>query len=357
MNIKEIFYELINEAKNGKIIIDGDPHPIGFNTIINDNEQYISNNNISTLEINNIDLFINKLKEYLLLVQAKNRKVYKFLNKETRDYYKFLIANLFINATTEDFKNPLEFIDKEIDFLKDETFNYLNEGIRFQLGNNFKDCQIEIKNEEQSVMMETPHKMTFKFTKLINGKNVEYKLPNISYGIRENSNGEKECYIYSILNKETKESENEDEKQFKKKISRQLYKVNKDVHDSSEESINDVSPSAVISLLIFITLLKKENITNIKAVPYLPLRYLSRDITANSSNEEKRIKLQDRNDHIQANLTNKFIRTFKRVAYHMDSIKIDSYPYEYDEYLNIKLNNDKSKVNNELLDELAQKIK
>ena len=352
MNIKEIFYELIKEAKDGKVIIDEDPFPIGFNTIINDNEQYLSNNNLSTLEINNLDLFLNKLKEYLELVQKKDRQVYGFLKRNPHDYYKFLIAYLFTNATTEDFLKPIEFIDKEIAFLKENTFNYLNEGIKFQLGSNFKNSSIEIKNEDQSVMMETPYKMTFTFTKLIDNKKVSYKLPSISYGIKNN-----ECYIYSILNSENKDADNEDEKYYKKKISRQLYKVNKDVHDESEESINDVSPSAVISLLIFISLLKKENITNIKAVPYLPLRYLSRDLAAQELNEEQRKILQERNDTIQNNLTNKFIRTFKRVAYHMSGIEINSYPYEYDEYLNIKLGNEQTKVNNELLDELSKTIK
>ena len=354
MNIKDIFYELINETKNGQMIIDGDNFPIGFNTIIYDDrktpEKYIGNDNFPTLEINNLNLFFKKLEEYLLLEKDKNRKSYNFLKNKPHEYYKLLIGCLFTNATTEDFRNPISFIDKEIAFLNDTTFNYLNNGISFELGSNFKDSKLEIKNESQSIMMETPYKMTFKFTKIINDKLVSYQLPTISYGIKENDKGEKECYVYSILNSETKESNNEDEKEFKKKISRLLYKVNKNVHDESEESINDVSPSAVIALSIFMSLLKKENITIVKGVPYLPLRYLSRDIMAND------LSKKERNDNIQTNLTNKFIRTFNRVAYHTNGIEINSYPYEYDEYLNVKLNNI-NEINNDLLDEINKKIK
>ena len=36
MNIKEIFFELIKEAKDGKVLIDNDYYYVGFNTNIND---------------------------------------------------------------------------------------------------------------------------------------------------------------------------------------------------------------------------------------------------------------------------------------------------------------------------------
>ena len=82
-NIKNIFYELINEAKDGKVELDNEIFNIKFNTIINDDRNYFNDSKYQSLIIDNIDLFIDKLKEYIdlaaihwlhpvLLLQSKN---------------------------------------------------------------------------------------------------------------------------------------------------------------------------------------------------------------------------------------------------------------------------------------------
>lgn len=157
-------------------------------------------------------------------------------------------------------------------------------------------------------------------------------------------------YIYSIINSKLENNNLE----YNKKIKRELYKINSGVsiNESDEylkyknneidyypENISDVSPSAVLSLSIFMSLLYSKHITNIKVVPYLPIRYLSREIMANSlSNTDKKQELNNRNNFIQSNITDKFIRTFRRVSYHLSGTQIKSYPYELDEYMNINLN-------------------
>ena len=57
-----------------------------------------------------------------------------------------------------------------------------------------------------------------------------------------------------------------------------------------EGNITDVTPSFILSLNIFITLLQNKNITKIKAVPYLPIRYISRELAAESTKEEDKKK-------------------------------------------------------------------
>ena len=112
-----------------------------------------------------------------------------------------------------------------------------------------------------------------------------------------------------------------------------------------EGNITDVTPSFILSLNIFITLLQNKNISKIKAVPYLPIRYLSRDLAAESTKEEDKKKaLLERNNAIQTNPTNKFIRTFRRLAIQNDSLQIETYPYELDEFLTIKLNSRKKEL-------------
>lgn len=359
--MREIFYELIKEAKDGKIIIDSEEWPIGFNTIIYDGNkvlyELINSNNLSTLIIKDFEEFMKKLETYLEVEKDKCRKSIKFYRDPDKNNLKLLMAYLFVNGTVNDFSNPFEFIDRTIEFLKDDTFSYLNDGILVPLGELFLGSNIKIKNTLQSVLMETPNKIEVTFE---NFDGDIYKLPTISYGIKINSKNEKECYVYSILN----DKKNIDSK-FSKKISRLLYKLNKGILETETneyleflegdktyypENISDVSPSSVLSLVIFINLLKKEGIKNLKAVSYLPLRYLSRSLVARDSILKE--NLEKRNDEIQTNITDKFIRTFRRVAYYVEDMQIISYPYELSEFLEIDLGLSKTNSNNELINQV-----
>ena len=74
-NMENIFYELIEEAKDGKVIIDGESWPIAFNTIIfEENKNLTNENNLSTLEIRDKELFFQELEEYINLEKEINRK-------------------------------------------------------------------------------------------------------------------------------------------------------------------------------------------------------------------------------------------------------------------------------------------
>jgi len=355
--MRKIFYELLNEAKDGNVYFENDAWPIGFNSVIVRDGTEIRNfndKNMSTLVIKNEEKFLILLEEYIRLELSKNRKITKFYEDVDKNTIKLIMTYLFVNATTEDFLNPSDLIRRNIDFLNDNTFSDFSNFINISNNNS-----ISIKNSSQSVLMETPNKMEFCFT---DGE-FTYELPSISYGISVNSIGEKKCYIYSCLNPKEKKNLSDNEIKYRKKINRLLYKVNGGVKEAEErddyyfslENISDVSPSAVVSLLIFMLLLKKENITEVKIVPYLPLRYLSRDLAADRVlDEDKKISLKERNDMIQTNITNKLINTIKRVAYHLEGISIDSFPYEYDEFLSISLLNSNNKVvNNEFLNEIS----
>ena len=338
-NMENIFYELIEEAKDGKVIIDGESWPIAFNTIIfEENKNLTNENNLSTLEIRDKELFFQELEEYINLEKEINRKGFN-------NNIKLLMAYLFVNATTEDFSNPIKLIRRNILFLKDNTFKNLNKVINI---NN--DYKIKIVSNLQNVFMETPNKIEISIVH--NKEEFEYRLPTISYGIT-NENDKKECYVYSILNPKNKKDLTEEEIKFNKKINRLLYKINGGVN---EYEIKDVSPSAVLSLLIFFNILEQNNIYNIKAVPYLPLRYLSRDIFALSEDNKERSKeLIDRNNFIQTNITNKFINTFIRVIYHMRSANVTSYPYEEDEFLGVCLKDSKV-INNNFLENITSSL-
>lgn len=106
------------------------------------------------------------------------------------------------------------------------------------------------------------------------------------------------------------------------------------------ENISDVSPSAVLSLSLFIALLKKENILHIKAPIFLPLRWQAHERLGKTEQER-----------IQENMTDKFLRTFRRIAYHLPDIKID-YPKNSGQYLQVTLNKQQlNNTNNAILNE------
>ncbi len=370
--MKEIFYKLIEEAKNGVVLIDNDSWPVGWNTIIYNGDkikyQNIEDNSFPTLVIKNEEEFFLELKKYLELELEKKRKIINFVNNKEENQMKLLMTYLFVNATTEDFLNPVYYIRRYREFLNDDTFSYLEDGKCIKLS-GVLNCDLEIKNQSQSVFMETPNRLEIAFVKEKDGEKISYNLPNISYGININ-NGEKECYIYSMLNKKDSNNDSSVNEKFVKDISRKLYKLNKNVLDQESreyldykngvsdyypENISDVSPSFVMALVIFLSLLKKQGITRVKGVSYLPVRYLSRNIAANNINDANKMnKLKERNDLIQTNITNKFIRTIRRAVYHLDGVEIISYPYEYDEFINIRIVNDKTNTNNELLNEVME---
>ena len=358
--MRDIFYELIEEAKNAKVNIDNEEWPIGFNTVIDD--KYFGNKgNLSTLVIKNKEEFFELLEIYISKELKLNRSHVFFSDDIERNHIKSLMVYLFINMSTEDFLNPVECLRRRIGFLDDRTFSLFEETIDF---NAIPGSKLLIDQSVQSIYMETP--FIIDFTIEHNGN--YFRLPYISYGICE-ENGEKVCYIYSIMNHPLGRQFVVDEK-LAKKINRVMYKLNGGVLDSESqeykdykngdsddyvENISDVTPSFVFSLVTFLTMLQSKGITKVKAVPYLPVRYLSRDVAARRTDDpDTKKERKERNDQIQRNATDKFIRTFRRAAYHMNGVEVVSYPYEVDEFLTLDLHG--RGINNEILQDVSGSI-
>lgn len=337
--MKELLLTILKEASTGKVIISGDEWNIGFNSMVLDNNKEIINydnpSNNSKLIIKDFNKFVELIEEYVKEELSLNRKVPNFSDQKSK--IKWIVSYLFVNATTEDFLNPEKFIKRRISFLKDNSFN---NPLEIKLSSTFNNSSIIIEREKCPVSMETPYKITMK---LKDGNNSEYNLPSIYYGIDNDT-----CYIYSIMNKKDQKNMNEQEKKFHNKINRLLYKINDGVTD---EDLKDVTMSFVFAINIFMSLMQTKGVEKVKIVPYLPIRYLSRDIAAN--NDEL---LDKRNDLIQENLTDKLIRTIRRITYHNKDISIELFPYEIDEYMLINIDDRSEQINNLLLEETNRKI-
>ena len=369
--IQEIFTELIHEAKDGKVFIDGEEWPIGFNTtILTDGREVVYKNerNLSELIIKDEENFLKTLEDYVNLELAYKRKVPSFIMNKERNTIKWIMAYLFVNATTEDFINPVSYIKRRMAFLNDATFSYLNEPVSLEIGNHFLNSSIKIKNSIHSIAMETPYRIDISLVNSINSKEVSYPLATVTYGICD-ENGEKVCYVYSLMKPKSKVS-TEEESYYDKKVARMLYKLNDGIEKYEvseyfdykegnskyypEGNITDVTPSFILSLSVFLSLLQREGIHHLKAIPYLPVRYLSRDIIASEVKEEDtRYQLKLRNDKIQENVTNKFIRTFRRIAFHTPDVEVLSVPYELSEYLELNIKDKEHMISNPILEDVA----
>ena len=331
MNMRELFYQLLKEASNGAVFLDDEKWPIGFNTVIYKNDKlsksYFGESNLSTLIIRDEEEFFKYLDIYLKKELELGRKCPIFI----RDKLKFYMVYLFVNASIVDFENSVSYLKRKIHALDDHTFS-LKEPVCVSLGNIFQpkileNIDLEIRNVVQDVRMETLYRMEFSLLCSHDGKRFSFDLPSVSYEIFD-SCGEKYCYIYSILNQSSKKSDEEEkekeekeaEERYKKQVSRILYKINQGV---SDDNLKDVSVSSVLSLTIFLSMLKMKNVRNIRAILYLPVRYLSRELAAlDVSSLEKSESLLERNNRIQTNLTEKFLTTFQRVAYHLGGVQI-----------------------------------
>ena len=360
--MREIFYELIREAVNGKVMVFGNEWPVAFNTKILENNQeklFLNNeNNLSMLYIKEEDKLFQKLEEYLKEEEKMNRKIPAHSEKEEKDKYKWLMMYLFAYATTEDFINPVEYLNKRIDFLKDHTFEELEETISVPFEKKPIHATLEIRQEKTHSAMETPKRIAMQLRDMDHPDAI-YQLPNIYYAIRE-ENGKKTCYIYSLLKGKDKKEKSEEEEKFSKRINRGLFKLNdgvsqtEDYNMEGEANIKDVSMPFVFALNIFISLLQRKGIEEIKAVPYLPVSYLARDIIATTSS--RREELLERNQRIQENQTNKLIRTFRRLCAQNTQLKVRTLPYEVDEFLTLSLEPRRKELDNMLIEESNKRI-
>lgn len=373
--MKEIFYELISEAMNGKVIIDGEDWNIGFNTIIyrnNSEEMYINERNITTLVIKDEERFFKLLEEYVLLEMEFDRKYYKIYTDIIRNKMKAIITYLFVNANTEEFLNPLDLLRRKISFLKDDVFEYLSDGKIITFEDFLFNSNLKLKRYTHGIVMETPYRIDISLSKSIDNETIECPLANIAYGISKENN-EKVCYVYSIMKTKEKKNIKSEEQLYQKKINRALFKLNEGImkqeteeykdykkgeSDYYPENISDVTQSFVLALSTFVALLQKEGISKIRIIPYLPIRYLSRDIGASNVNDgAKKEELILRNNRIQENATDKFLRTFMRVQYHMgEDLELIGLPYEQDEYMTFKLREKSRELNNPILDEVSNMI-
>lgn len=392
-----LIYEILMEAATGRIYTDR-PYNIIFNSIINttmlsEEEQLmilnklkrimgitnssfnlqINKDNIGfyhkdinkseflipTLKIDNLNEFLDKLQRYLMYAKEfYDKNYYDSIDNED----KTILSLLWSNALSDDFNNPTRFIEERIQFFKDETLQEFSQPNIIGISSILLNSPVRVYIDKEPIYQETPFSFNIE---LLNENNLDekYYLPKIRFGINNNI-----CTIMAIQHDKKKGNV---DTPFTKKIKRFLNKVNQnfekeDNFDNIEnpENLTGIVPSFLVSITIFISILKAFNIYDIKIASFLPVRwnakelkYLKKkeiDIAKNIDAKEIEEQYQESIEfhyNIQRNLSDKMIRNFRRIAYHFGNVDIISYPYEYDEFIHVKLN-DQYNSNNELLNEI-----
>lgn len=350
-----IFYnEIIKEASTGSVDADI-TYNILFNTYIPEENIDIKSNIkldnvlIPTLHIKNKKLFDELLSTYLELALNfyNDNNYYRDITENTFYYYKVktLLSILWSNATYEDFNDPINFLRRRITFFKNNLSEFdlwKDLGYSQNLNSN-----ITVKNTKSNLRNETPYKLEI----VLESDGSKYELPNIYYGIENET-----LYIYAIQNRKNANIENN---AFQKFIKRKLYSINEglDVKNETFENfdignLKDVTPSFLLAINIALGIFANKNINKIIVPSILYIRWNDKEIMFDKKGraiEEFNIKEeQEKHNYIQSNLTEKLIRTFLRLSYHIEGIEIENYPFELDSSLKLSIEEVKN-FNNELL--------
>ncbi len=203
------------------------------------NIAYNSDKSLPFLYIENSSLFF----DYLTLIinsLIEFRYYYtSYINKEL--LCKQLLSRIWMRMDYNDFNDVISFLEKQLDFLKDDTF------LEYRFAkeiDKFNERSVICENQCNTTYDETDSSLTFY---IIDKENI-HNLSNVHYGIRYEYN-EKVCYIYAVQNKG---------REINKKIQRELYHLNKGIQ------FPNVHPNQVYTLILFINECIKKGITKIK---------------------------------------------------------------------------------------------
>ena len=374
-NILKIFYEdIIPEAATGRVDCYFIYNMI-FNTRVPEKKlEVISKNSnsslmIPTLYITNVEKFEELLVQYvekaLEFYEDENfceevLQGFSLGNGKVVSKEKVIMTLLWSNATVEDFQNPCEYLRKRIQFfdLGDLSVFSSPQIVGYS---ELLDSNIECNINKSRIESETPY---FLQTFLLNSNSNEriYEFPRVYFGISDDI-----ANIFAIQNGKDRLIDSKD----RKRIERKMYKVNEglDVHEDTYDNyglgnLKDVTPSFLVVANIASGLFKSYGIRKLNIPSILISRWNAKmlmiDFKQNfykkkGYNDEEITRLVDdiysKTKMLQTNLTDKFLRTFRRLGYHHSSVGIVGYPMEIDSNLSLFMYDQSDICNNSLLDE------
>ena len=223
--------------------------------------------------------------KYLTDITNSQLRLYEEFNEPriAREHCMCIMKRLWLRMGPNDFNNIEGFLDRELKFVRDEILNEY----RFETSiTDYYGYPVKAEIKANRSWDESTRRMTFKIEQ--DSKNY-YTLPSVLYDIYDNT-----CYIYAIQNERSIKSNRIT------KIERLLYRLNKDVENPT------VHPSKVLSLILFINVLKEKDIKTIKVPTLQVLSYSYHEILSNNLKESfpkkwtlKNIKKTKHNDYLK----------------------------------------------------------
>lgn len=306
MDKKEIISlldEVFREAEKGEIIVDKAHSAMVYRARFFTNiegSNKTKNSSCPTLIIHSQKDFIEKIQKYLEKAIDFYKSSQEYYDLNDRDFNKFLITCLIINAAQGDFNNFSNYVENRT--------NQIDGGVlkEFEKIKDFEGSELVLKTEKLKPNLEAPYKATFSFE----GADEKFVLPSILYGVSGNK-----ATIYAVQNM-AKEQKNK----LSKKLDRYFRKVNKGTLE--QDYITEVSPNAVVALTLFIGKMKECGVEQVEAPCIMPLRHQTAVNRAHALSNKFLLNKKDRKDliadqeRIAASTTEKFSYLFMRYAHH-----------------------------------------
>ena len=333
-----------------------------------------TSDNIPVMLINDYQDFFEQLRQFY------EEHIRMFFKRTTfSSFHSYAMVNCFdliwLRATPEDFNDPEEFLRKQVQMIKDNTFSKYDKETSLGKIECLDNNILCIQNKVARIWDETSQEMHISIYDKEYYDNTElfdrqhYTLPVIRYGIFE-KDGKKVCRIGSIQNKEVGSKKSA----VSKKVDRAKYKVNEGV---TEQDMERVEPKSLIALSIFINLLNQEGITDIQVPSMYVLdynyhekmgeklmrefkhrwgdKYISGDGSQRYMRERAHLeRTYGKEDLISEIKTERFIKLFNRLLCHYPNASITSYPAEVDNNYHILIPKIKHKteINGDVLQQL-----
>lgn len=302
--VKNLINEVLKEASQGRVVVNTENNSMVY--YIKFFTEVEGKRNGEEVEcplaiIKNKEEFLTTVDGYLEVAYNHYKEYQGYYDLNDRDFDKLLLTTLFLNAGLGDFNDLTKYVSfktemiKNVQKLGDKTLK------------SFDGYTLNARIEKLKVNLEAPYKKSYYFDA---GAGNTYTLPSLTYGIV----GE-EVYIYAVQGEKGKQQTN-----LAKKLDRYFRGLNKGIDD--DDYIKELSPSALASITLFIKEMEKEGYKTFKINPYLPLRYeMKQKVDAlkaerQGKTEEDKVKIEEFNDLIQFNITNKLGYLFPRFKHH-----------------------------------------
>mgnify|MGYP007056163339 CR=1 FL=1 len=338
-DIVRLFYDcIIKEATTGRID-SYRYYNLPFHTVIRSKEgeklfrvdrksPYLEDTTtFPTLFINNVELFNQLLVEYVhkALLFYGDRNFYeevldgsqyeetKMISKE-----KCIICALLANMGYYDFINPYRFLENRISMFDHPSLD-TEEEIDLGYVESFKG-RIIIQEVREKMDNETPYVLKIRIHS--DELDEDYYLPDVRIG---------NCDKYSIIYAIQREKYNERDGKYVKYLDRKLRGVDQglDVKNETYENygdgnLKDITPSFLIAALIGCLVSRNQKI---EIVPALIERWNAKRIATRVKADRKQlgnefiIEEDKKQEKLQDNLTQKFLRLFWRLDYHFDGME------------------------------------